>query len=353
MVLGTVEEKTIWLDTQPSELQMPLRPRVDGPLTTRTLNNPFHSQLTNRGIPMLDPQTVSILIYGVQAILGALAIHGIIYRLIAIDFRLVPAAGNALFLAINDIKLGRTFRRSVEERAGWLRRLSEGHETTELSSEIEELFCQSQAYLSILAMVAAIETLFGLLGTVAGFIVSESIESMSLSIAFGTTFWGIVASLPPALYLYCSEPFRNRLHFQMQSFLDATMQSVESAGVKPPDAVQPALKEAAVMQPTVQARDRAQQSRPDHAKQNRARSHASGNALAVQSAAPLATRPTLSSRSHHSMENDPPSNPTITDGDRALILLDATADQSSDFEAYRLAPLTTRQSSTVVLRSES
>lgn len=175
---------------------------------------------------MVDAQLASNVIYGIQAILGILAIHGILYRIIAIDTRLLTADGSTFFRFVSQIRQGQPNEGLRRVNAGWLRWVSDSRSNEELASQVESLYCRSQAYLPILAMVAAIETLFGLLGTVAGFIVSESIDSMSLSIAFGTTFWGIVASLPPTVYLYCSETFRNRLHFQMQTLLEAVTQNV-------------------------------------------------------------------------------------------------------------------------------
>jgi len=175
---------------------------------------------------MVNAQLASNVIYGIQAILGILAIHGIFYRIIAVDTRLLTADGSTFFRFVSQIRQGQPNEGLRRVNAGWLRWVSDSRSSEELASQIESLYCRSQAYLPILAMVAAIETLFGLLGTVAGFIVSESIDSMSLSIAFGTTFWGIVASLPPTVYLYCSETFRNRLHFQMQTLLEAATQVV-------------------------------------------------------------------------------------------------------------------------------
>lgn len=278
-----------------------------------------------------------MVIYGVQAIFGALAIHGILYRLIAIDFRLRPAAGNALFRIVSDLKNNRRFRPSAGERLGWISWLTEGCETTELSTETEELFRQSQAYLSVLAMVAAIETLFGLLGTVAGFIVSESIDSMSLSLAFGTTFWGIVASLPPAVYLYCSEPFRNRMHFQMQSLLEATMQSTEPAKVEQIEA-----QTSVVCAPL-----NAEQRRSDGSKQKRARNHVSPIAVAAKPhahSATLAASPAMSNRTIYTEGPSPTKiaeGVKISEGERALILLEATSDGLIDSESYRLASIPT------------
>lgn len=175
---------------------------------------------------MIDAQLVSNIIYGIQALLGVLAIHAILYRLIAIDTRILTADNCTFFRLASQVQQGTLSEEFGRVDTGWLRWVRDSRSKEQLASRVETLYSRSQAYLPILAMVAAIETLFGLLGTVAGFIVSESIDSMSLSIAFGTTFWGIVASLPPTFYLYCSESFRNRIHFQMQTLLEAATQSV-------------------------------------------------------------------------------------------------------------------------------
>lgn len=138
---------------------------------------------------MLDPQLVSNIIYAVQAAFGLLAIHGITYRILAVDTQMRAASGNEFFQITSHIKQGKPFQKKNRWRGGWLNRMSESTANHELSSQIEGLYIQSQAYLSVITMVAAVETLFGLLGTVAGFIVSESIDSISNAVAEHSLIW--------------------------------------------------------------------------------------------------------------------------------------------------------------------
>ena len=172
---------------------------------------------------------ISFSIYTTQAILAIVVIQGMLYRLIAIDFRTRLIRNENFFEIIQALNQGTRWEHlpmltGDKYLLGWLFDLKR-IDSSKASAAIESENYRCQAYIGVFGLVSVLAPLSGLLGTVAGFIVSKNIDDASLSLAFLTTFWGIVISVPSAVYLALTDARRRRLQFQFETLLSAIVQA--------------------------------------------------------------------------------------------------------------------------------
>lgn len=169
----------------------------------------------------MTPTLTAGLIYTALAILYLIAVHGISFRLIHIDRHLKLCPQSSLFQITNgryenwdDVRGNWGCRSGL----GWLNECLSQRVVHSADSLAEEISLQSDTYLNVLTLVCTLSTLFGLLGTVSGFLVSEEVSAIGLNVAFRTTFWGILIGIPPAIYLGFTKQKRDRFDRQLDAF---------------------------------------------------------------------------------------------------------------------------------------
>ena len=169
----------------------------------------------------MNPTLTAGLIYTALAMLYLIAVHGICFRLIHVDRKLKLCPHSLLFQIVHGHYANWSdVVKTWGGRSGpaWLQESLSQSEVHLAESCAEKIGLQSDAYLNVLAVVCSLSTLFGLLGTVSGFLVAGEVSAVGLNVAFRTTFWGILIGIPPAIYLGFTKQKRDRFDRQLDTF---------------------------------------------------------------------------------------------------------------------------------------